>query len=245
MNKKLFLILFAFLLITSLSVNTSSFATTSEDPVSYEDDKYQIVKSYAANVTSVPVSDIASLAQTRIMNSETGEVMEATIKSSSTQKLYDLVNMTTGQQAEHFRTDFEIFADFQSSDNSSDKTGGITFYETIYYTSVQDSAFYDYVSINKVNYRFEKNSSGSSYSISNRKMDIHQNGMGIDGYPKSNQTKSGLSLIGSGTGTILPREYGWTPVNHPALASRVGTKTTATISNGSSSWDFSFSMNPR
>lgn len=99
----------------------------------------------------------------------------------------------------------------------------------------------DYLLINKIDYRFEKQD--SNYKVSSEKMDIYHIGVGIEDNQYKNQTKT-INLNTSGT--ILTNNFGWVATRTGHELTRLGTKTTATIQRGqTSSWEFSFSMNPR
>lgn len=176
-----------------------------------------------------------------MINHLTGEKNIGAVEEIQTQKLYDLVDKQTGEEAVQYKTEIQASSsDHQIQGNKSDSNNGMTFYETIYYTVHLDKAGFAYVNINKVDYRLEIKD--SLYKVTQKKMEIQQNGMGISGKAVSNQTK----ILDIGTsGTILPRDYGWTPVNVPSLGARVATKTTAKIEVKGSTWDFTFTLNPR
>lgn len=238
MKKNIFMYsLVALLFITTWVGNTSHAA---ESIKSYDDDIYDVVRSYSNVEVNTFMNKAAYESNTEMIDSKSGDVVKTKIESIKTQKLYDLISKKDGQIATHFKTDIVLFSDHQTSESGTDDTAGLAFYETIYYTITQDKASFDYVNMNKIDYRFEVQD--SSLKVGTQRMEILQNGIGIDGKTVNNQTKT-VNLNNSGT--ILPRDYGWTSIYH-ALGSRVGTRTTATIQRGqSSSWEFSFSMNPR
>ncbi|GAB1157653.1 hypothetical protein YWY31_36780 [Paenibacillus illinoisensis] len=229
--------------VTSVSAQEENFP--------FDLEKYKVKKSYVdvhqkgilepENIeSSALLIDDASQLEITMTNSKTGERNFGSIEEIETQKIYDLIDKETGEEVAQYKTEIKAVSEHQTSGNASDSSNGMVFYETIYYTVTLDDPGFSYININKIDYRLEIKD--SLYKVTEKKMEIQQNGMGISGKTVSNQTKK-IDL--SNSGTILPRNYGWTAVNVPSPGARVGTITTAKIEVKGSSWDFSFPMNPR
>ncbi|GAB1157654.1 hypothetical protein YWY31_36790 [Paenibacillus illinoisensis] len=231
------------------SFTFGSYTSASPSDVTYDEEKYEIVKSFSN--TSVEmfqannhdehsqlINSIASLGEVKLTDTENGETTFGKLENVGVQKIYDLVDKQTGEAASHYKAEIMASTENQASDNESDKGGGLIFYETIYYTATTNVV--DYISINKIDYRFEKQD--PLYAVSQRKMEISQRGAGIDDNKYKDQFKT-VDLNDSGT--ILPRTYGWVATRFDHQLTRIGTKTTALIKRGQGSWEFSFSMSPR
>jgi hypothetical protein len=227
--------------------NTSVFAQENEH--SFDTEKYTIKRIYAdthkqsiLNEKELESSLLEHTSQIEIAidNDVTGEKIIGSVEELQTKKLYDLIDKKTGEEAVQYKTEIRAASEHQTKGNKSDSNNGMTFYETIYYTVHLDDPGFSYININKIDYRLEIKD--SLYKVTEKKMEVHQNGMGISGKAISNQTK----VLDIGTsGTILPRNYGWSPVNVPSPAARVATRTTAKIEVKGSTWNFLFTLNPR
>jgi len=225
------------LILISSGLTISAFA--SEKEVTYDDETYEIVRSFfGSSVEVTNLDESIPYANASLTNVDTGEIIEAKIEHASTQKLYDLVNKTTGEPATHYRSDFQILSEHQMSDNASDSGKGMTFYKTIYYTITTKDLF-DYLSMNKIDYRFEI--SDSTYRVTDRSMDIMQIGTDLNNQAKHQRKTTTLG----DRGTVLVRDFGWVPVRTDHQLSLIGVKTTAKILRGDSSWNFTLTMNPR
>ncbi len=241
-------IILSVLLLISLG-NTSVLAQENEH--SFDTEKYTIKRSYAdthkqsvLNEKELESSLLGHTSSSQIEiamdNDVTGEKIIGSVEELKTKKLYDLIDKKTGEEAVQYKTEIRAASEHQTKGNESDSNNGMIFYETIYYTVNLDNPGFSYININKIDYRLEIQD--SLYKVTDKKMEIQQNGMGINGKAVSNQTKI-INLNGSGT--IFPRDYGWTSVNVPSAGARVGTKTTAKIEVKGSTWNFLFSLNPR
>lgn len=241
-------IILSVLLLISLG-NTSVLAQENEH--SFDTEKYTIKRSYADThkqsilnekelESSLLGHTSSSQMEIAMDNDVTGEKIIGSVEELQTQKLYDLIDKQTGEEAVQYKTEIKASSEHQTKGNESDSNNGMTFYETIYYTVHLDDPGFSYININKIDYRLEIKD--SLYKVTEKKMEIHQNGMGISGKAISNQTK--ILDIGI-SGTILPRNYGWSPVNVPSPGARVVTRTTAKIEVKGSTWNFLFALNPR
>ncbi|WP_411735871.1 hypothetical protein [Paenibacillus sp. M2] len=241
-------IILSVLLLISLGNN---FVLAQENEHSFDTEKYIIKRSYAEidkqsilNQKELESSLLgltsSSQMEIKMENDVTGEKIIGSVEELQTNKLYDLIDKKTGEEAVQFKTEIKASSDHQTKGNGSDSNNGMIFYETIYYTVNLDNPGFSYININKIDYRLEIQD--SLYKVTEKKMEIQQNGMGINGKAVSNQTKI-INLNSSGT--IFPRDYGWTSVNVPSAGARVGTKTTAKIEVKGSTWNFSFPLNPR
>lgn len=248
-NNSSWKLIFAFIIfVTSLAYGSPSLALP--DEATYDNEKYEIVKDYSkANQEKYEVNEsqssltnlsdsLLSLGEVKLTDLKTGENRIGVIEDVEIEKLYDLVDKKTGEEAIHFRAEIMASTENQASDNGVDKSGGLKFYQTIYYTATTDVV--DFININKVDYRFERQD--PNYVVTQKKMQISQRGAGI----KDNKYKDQFTTVDlSNSGTILVRDFGWVATRFDHQLTRIGTKTTALVTRGSNSWEFSFSMNPR
>ncbi|WP_374017379.1 hypothetical protein ABU162_24985 [Paenibacillus thiaminolyticus] len=251
MKKRKFLVsvLSLLIMVTSLGIGTIANASESQNASEiisvkgFED--FQIIKTYYNNERIVPneYSLINFLNGNGVLTNErTGEILNVEVKSTSTEKINDLINKRTGETASTFRTDVVLedsTTNNQQSGSESDKGLGMKVYATIYYITTTNKDGFNFVGIDKVSHRFEIND--SSYKVSFKQMQIAQNGVG---YPDMKAiTKQDKTINIEDSGTELVRNYGWTPILKYGLGYTVGINITAKIQRGQqSNWDFKFNF---
>lgn len=233
--------------ITSFAFGSSSSALL--DDVTYDEEKYEIVRGSSKLIqendeankniaTSIFSNSHVSLGEVKLTNTETGETSLGLIENAEIEKLYDLVDKKTGEAAVHYKAEIRASTENQASDDGIDKSGGLKFFQTIYYTATTNVV--DYININKIDYRFERQD--PQYVVTQKKMLISQRGADINENKYKNQF---VTVDLNSSGTILVRDFGWVAARFDHRITRLGTKTTALVTRGSNSWEFSFSMNPR
>ncbi|MEK4074862.1 hypothetical protein MHI01_13205 [Paenibacillus sp. FSL M7-0656] len=246
-NSLLKLCMVSIFFITSFAFGSSALALS--DDATYDEEKYEIVKG-SSNLhqesdevkknyaTSKFPNSLISLGEVKLTDTETGETNLGLIENVEIEKLYDLVDKQTGEAAVHYKAEIMASTENQGSDNGVDKSGGLKYFQTIYYTATTNVV--DYININKIDYRFERQD--PQYVVTQKKMLINQRGAGINDNKYKDQF---ITVDLNSSGTILVRDFGWVATRFDHLITRLGTKTTALVTRGSNSWEFSFSMNPR
>lgn len=199
--------------------------------------------SYTINISnSEDIAETLIMANGALVNMETGETFDLEIEESNIQKLSNDYNRVfSNERVESYKAEVVVNATFHTqsgsgSDNSLAMKGFVTLY---YYT--YDSNGFSYVSIDKVDYRFENYD--SSVTISNKQIVIAQNGVGYTNGGKAVTTqKTTRNALDSET--ILVRNWNWIPILKYGAPYVCGVELSAVLQRGQqSNWNFIFNFN--
>ncbi|WP_338587831.1 hypothetical protein V6669_20270 [Paenibacillus sp. Y5S-9] len=209
------------LLTVGLIFSSASSAFAQEKP-DYDTDRYTIVKEYDQN-NSTPFFNAQSVDESiPEIDLEVSEGYDVDLLENTTRPLYDLRDKETGEIVTQYATDVSILAAGQRSDNQEYKEFNIKVYGTIYYILTGKNSLY--VTIDKVSFRWENN--GRTPGTKDHSVYVDQFGA-TEGGAKVNQNKTVTYGLVS-HGTVLVRDWNWTPVFTSPEASSVAVKFNAT-----------------
>jgi hypothetical protein len=212
--------IFTPVLAVGLVFSSTNFAMAQEE-LDYDSSKYTIVREYDSGTT--PSSTIQSVNDALPeIDLETSEDYDIDILENTTRPLYDLQDKETGEIVTQYATDVSIQAAGQYSDNNDFREFSVKAYGTIYY--ITSGANGRYVGIDKVSFRWENY--GRTPGTKDHKVYIDQFGATESG-SKVNQNRTvDFDLVSSGT--VLVRNWNWTPVYANTDSSSVAVRLTAT-----------------
>jgi len=200
-------------------------------------EKYKVVKVYESNTDGkLSVLEKRNIthqlnAEAVLLDNQTGEKTVVSSTSNDVVKTRDLQVIETGEIV----TEYAINSEIEVSGSGTDDAISVKATAKLFITLHGDTQ--DYVNMEKVEYKWAK--LDSRVSVSDKKIQIFQNGPGLKPTSAQFQTKS---FDASADGTIK-NTWSWVPVLKNGLGYGFGTKMTATIEQGTTrSWKLDWNL---
>ncbi|WP_339235617.1 hypothetical protein MKX40_20510 [Paenibacillus sp. FSL R5-0517] len=197
------------LIAVALIFSSGNSVMAAQENPDYDTSKYTIVKKYDdTNLDTFGIQSVnETLPKVDLEVSDDSENFNYKLLENTTRPLYDLQNKETGEIVTQYATDVSLQAtNGQLSSNNTFKEFNMKVYGTVYYIFTGKNG--NYVTIDKVSFRWENN--GRTPGTKDHSISVQQFGAS-ENIAKVNQNKSvDFKLVSHGT--VLVREWNWTPV---------------------------------